>query len=94
MKSKKFPSLFLIRRADPLLCLSGVHSVQFLDHALHDGAPAAQVILKFAVTGLVDLVQQVLLMLLQKFLEQLHFLVGQPKFHGDLRTISMQLRQF
>jgi hypothetical protein len=65
--------------------------VQLLDHAFDDCATITQVSLELAVTGFVNLMQQMLMVFLQEFPEQLFFLVGQPQFHGDLQNISTLL---
>jgi hypothetical protein len=63
-----------------------MYRLQFFEDLFHHGAAISQAGLEFVMSGLIDLVQQVFVMVLQEFPEQFLFLVGQPQFHGDLRV--------
>ncbi len=59
------------------------HPELFQD-AFQRGATTTQCLSEFVMIGLGDIVQQVFVLFLQEFQEQIMLLVGQPQFHGDL----------
>src|SRR5271157_3711657 len=66
------------------------HRLQLFDDLFQHDAAISQARLEFVVMGLIDLVQQVFVLVLQEFQEELFFLVGQPQFHGDLHVFRGQ----